>query len=49
VGGDVLTARWVLDAIGRGVEPLPFDPAAIATEGATLADVVAVARRARGE
>lgn len=48
VGGDVLTGRWILDEIGRGAAPLSLDPTAVALEGATVADLVAVAQRARG-
>ncbi|WP_437327989.1 lipoyl protein ligase domain-containing protein [Sorangium sp. So ce381] len=49
LGGDVLTARWLLDALGRGDAPArgeDVDAEASPLEGATLADLRALARRA---
>ncbi|WP_437962508.1 hypothetical protein WME76_45535 (plasmid) [Sorangium sp. So ce119] len=46
IGGDVLTARWLLEALGQGAAPAPLDAEASPLEGASLADLRALAQRA---
>ncbi|WP_437510772.1 lipoyl protein ligase domain-containing protein [Sorangium sp. So ce1099] len=46
LGGDVLTARWLLDALGRGADPASLDTGAAPLEGAGLSDLRALAQRA---
>ncbi|MGK3990892.1 hypothetical protein WME99_48040 [Sorangium sp. So ce136] len=46
LGGDVLTARWLLDALGRGADPASLDTGAAPLEGADLSDLRALAQRA---
>jgi hypothetical protein len=48
LGGDLLTARWLLDELGRSeAPPAPVDAASAPIEGASLSDLLELAQRAR--
>lgn len=47
LGGDLLTARWLLVELGRGAATASFDAASVPLEGASLSDLRALAQRAR--
>jgi hypothetical protein len=46
IGGDILTARWLLDELGGSARP-SFDAVSAPLMGATLADLIEVVQRAR--